>query len=303
MITLREPVITVDFQNNFIIAHKTNRKGLIDSELKEKFIPTIDSFWHTDKDKLDFFSVDENGIYFCQRRKLQHDFSTNTSYWKVYSFSGGSTEQALQLLNHMLAFLGVVREVKEIKIDKKIKEIDQNIIFFEERYLKKKREKNEMLALSDWRVLPDVVDSYPGEKDMWIKWREYIRSFLLKSPSDFSSEPNPGLAFFKWTHEIKYPMDPKNYRKLYPDGMLEDGVTPAPEFMDKNDPLQWVSTDSESSTDFIQSRDLSIYNLSTKFNPEIKKIKKNVLDLMKMMEVDTLVDFDWEKYYTEESEL
>ena len=85
--------------------------------------------------------------------------------------------------------------------------------------------------------------------------------------------------------------------------MLEDGVTPAPEFMDENDPLQWVATDSESSTDFVQSRDLSIYNLSTKFNPESKKVKRNVLDLMKMMEVDTLVDFDWEKYYTEEYEI
>lgn len=303
MFTVNEPTISVDFINNFIVVHKVSRKGLINPELKERFIPTIDSFWNTDKDRLDYFCVSDSGQYFCQRKKLKYDFQNETSYWVTYTFTGASAEQALKLRDHMFDFFSVILEVKDIKIDQKIEEIDQNIIFFEQRYLKKKREKNEMLALSDWRILPDVVDSYPGEKDMWIRWREYLRNFVLKMPSDFESEPNPNLAFFKWTHDIKYPVDPKNYRKLYPDGMMEDGVTPAPEFMDPNDASQWVSTDAESSSDFLQSRDNAIFNLSNKNMSASKKIQKSILDLMKLMEVDSLVDVNWDSYIIDEDDI
>ena len=36
-------------------------------------------------------------------------------------------------------------------------------------------EKQNILNATDWRVLPDVADNYPGEKDAWIKWRAKVR--------------------------------------------------------------------------------------------------------------------------------
>jgi hypothetical protein len=300
---LKEPIVTIDLLNDFIVVHNPIRKGMISDELKERFVPTIDSFWNSDKDKLDYFCLYNDGEYFCQRKKLKYDFKNEVNYWVTYSFTGASKEQAQQFKDHLFDFFEVIKEVKEIQIEEKIQEIDSEAIFFEERYLKKKREKMELLQLSDWRVLPDVEDTYPDEKDMWVKWRAYIRNSLLKRPSDFADQPNPNLAFFKWTHDIKYPVDPSNYMKLYPNKMLEDGVTPAPEYMDENDASQWVSNDGQASSDFMKSRELVIYNLNNQYKPSYRKVRQSVLDLMKLLGVDDMANVNWDEYFIDESQI
>lgn len=287
----------VDFLNDIIVIlphDKTN----ITPELKQRFISSLDSFWHSDKDQLDFIQFFNTGEYFCQRKKLKHDFTENVSYWSTYSFTGATKEQALQFKKLLEDFFAVSREIKYSEASQAIEKLDKEFIFFEQRYEKKVKEKNDMLAASDWRVLPDVIDSFPGEKDMWIAWRNALRTQVIKMPSDFENN----LEFFKYSFNIKYPIDPKMYFKKYPDGKLEDG-SPAPEFLDSNDPNQWVGYDAEASVDFVNKRLLNIIKYAGNYKPTYTKIRSSVLDLMKKLEVDQISPIDWDNYYVDENEI
>ena len=64
----------------------------------------------------------------------------------------------------------ILNEIK--KIDPILQKIDQEFIFFDQRYLKKLREKQMMLAASDWRVLPDAPEA---NKAAWVAYRQQLR--------------------------------------------------------------------------------------------------------------------------------
>jgi len=293
---IKQTKLAVDFLNKCILTNQVLDKTSVTPELIDRFLAdAVDPFWHSEKDKLDFFAYYTTDEWFCQRRKLKTDFSRGTSYWVTYSFTGATDKQAKEFFDLCVDFFSLTQEVKNLAVNAKISEIDKENLFFEQRYLKKESEKNLLLQLSDWRVLPDVEDSYPGEKDRWIKWRSYLRNETLKKPSDFESN----LEFFKYSYDIKYPIDPSVYRDLYPGGFLEDGATIAPEYMDPQDSRQWVSYDAEASTDFIKQRVKGIYNLNGQYKQSYRKVKSSVLELMKLLKVDDLTEVDWDKYYTE----
>jgi len=312
METTKVSVLEVDFVNDIIsfnsdiladleiLGGRKSKKLEMDELLKQRFLEeVVDPIWHSDKDKLDFFQYFSNGTYSCFRQKLKYDFKTDSSYWHKYKFEYAAQEQADELYNKALDFYQALIQVRQEVIEKKIEGIDKEVIYWEQRYQKARRQKNDLLTQSDWRVLPDVEDSYPGEKDMWFAWRSKIRNSTLKKPSEFENN----LEFFRYTYDIKYPVDPKIYRQLYPDGMMDDGVTPAPAFMDENDPNQWVKHDIAASSDFQRSREQSMYNFSGQYKTSLKKVKQSVLDIMKLLKVDDVVPIDWSIYYVDDSEL
>jgi hypothetical protein len=294
---IKEAILTVDFLNKIIFIKNGLEKSNINPELLEKFFSNaINPFWHTEKDQIDFFSYMNTGEYFCQRKKLKYDFATQASYWATYNFKGASPQQAKEFYELCSEFFAVIKEVRSVEIQGAIGEIAGEYVFYEQRYVKKLAEKNAMLSTSDWRMLPDVPESFPGEKDMWSKWRAYLRADSVKKPDDFEN----ALEFFKYTFDIKYPVDPNGYRKLYPGGMLEDGSTPAPEYMDPEDSTQWVKYDSEASSDFVRTRVSNLYQLGGQYKQSHQKVRSSMLKLMKLLEVDTLVDVNWDNYYTED---
>lgn len=311
----RIALIQVDFTNNTIIEGASSASGFkllgeqngkrhkMDEELKNKFLSTkVSEFWNTDKDLLEFFQYFNDGTYFCQRKRVKYDFQSESTYLQVYSFTGASSDQARELYESLDTFFKVVVEVKNAKINAVVAGIDQEAAFFEQRQYKLKRQKREMLTLSDWRVLPDIEDSYEGEKAQWIQWRAWIREHSTPSPAD-SEFQNSGLEYFKYTYNLKFPIDPVKYRKMYPDGKLEDGVTDAPAFMDANDTNQWVKHDSQASTDFFKNREVNMFNLAQRGIAPTRKVTKQVLDLMKELNINEDVEIDWANYFTDENEL
>lgn len=295
----------IDFnENDNAYSVKKKKKTELDPELTAKFLAeSVDDFWHTENDKLEFFQIFDDDTYFCQRSKIQYDFKTESSYYKTYSFTGGTIDQAKELYDKCLTFFQVSTELKLVKVEQKIGEIDKEFTFYEQRYHKVKRQKLEMLGTSDWRVLEDIEDSYPGEKDRWKKWRSWLRTQSTVAPSD-ERFGGSGLAYFKYTYELKFPLDPKNYLKLYPNEMLEDGVTPAPAYMDENDPLQWVRHDVEASSDFVKSREQNMFMMANRTVLTSKKISNRMKEMMLLLGVnETMLPEDWEKYYVYDSEL
>jgi cell fate (sporulation/competence/biofilm development) regulator YlbF (YheA/YmcA/DUF963 family) len=90
---------------------------------------------------------------------------------------------------------------------------------------------------------------------------------------------------------------------MYPGGKLEDGVTDAPAFMDANDTNQWVKHDSQASTDFFTNREVNMFNLAQRGIAPTKKVTKEILDLMKELNIDEDVEVNWSSYFVDENEL
>lgn len=312
---LRQIVLEVDIINKYITPNvellptstgylpRSLKKTVLDSELLEKFLTEqVDDFWHSENDKLDFFQYFSDGSYFCQRQKRQYDFKTESSYYKTYSFTGATSEQARELCDLFTTFFQIGVEIKNLEVEKVIGEVDKEVVFYEQRWYKIKRQKTEMLNLSDWRVLPDIEEEYEGERDRWIAWRRWIRKESMVRPDDERFNGS-GLAYFKYTYELKWPVDPNYYLRLYPNGKLEDGVTDAPAFMDVNDPNQWVKHDAEASSDFMKNREDSMYLLATKHKLENRKISAKMKEMMILLGVQDRIPDDWDRFYVNDSEL
>jgi len=149
-----------------------------------------------------------------------------------------------------------------------------------------------MLATSDWRVLPDVVDTYPGEKDMWMKWRNTLRQEVIQRPENFE---NP-LEFLKYLYDLKYPVDPKLYFKMYPEGKDEEGN----EVEYLSTPEQWVKYDVEASTDFISANAVRALNYTKGYIEARIRVKKNILNILKEFDVsDIYPEYDIDKFEEE----
>lgn len=319
MFDSRQIQIEVDFLNDYIIdagyvfdynpasRNTKPKKRELNPILKQRFLEQVDPFWHSDKDQLVLFQYFSDGHYFCQRRKLKHDFNTESTYWNDYSFKGASKDQAIAFADSCISLREIVVELKALEVESKIKDLDKEVLFYEQRYYKIRRMRESLLYNTDFRVLPDVEETYEGEKDMWIAWRKHVREKSLPEPSDpmFHDENGvpSGLKYFRYTYEMRFPVDPKIYRKMYPDGLLEDGVTPAPAFMDPEDPNQWVRQEVEASTDFYRANEQNMYNLSGRGVPEKRKVKQTVLSLMKDLSVNDIIPLDWDRYFTDESQL
>ena len=227
---IRKPLLQLDLINNTILQAPTcyyfvgfqhiNSLQRLEFEdaLKNKFFEMIGDFWHTSEDTLDFFSYYNDGTYMAQRSRQKYDFESESLYWSEYQFKSSSQDQATQVYNTALALFAVAAKRKTDLALQKTEALDKEINFFESKWIKRSREKQMMLNASDWRVLPDIEDSYEGEKAQWIAWRAKIRSIAVPTPEQYDDK----LAFAQTLFNQVYPIDPKNYRKLYPNGMLEE---------------------------------------------------------------------------------
>lgn len=289
MTLIKKPLLEIDFINDIYVVgdSDTPRASNFNKELKKRFLEKlVDPFWHNEKDKLDYLVFYNTGEYFCQRTKLKYDFTQNTSFWSAYTFYEATQEQADKLKQQIEILLSIASEIKVNRVFESIQEIDKEVLFFDRRYSKKLLEKNNMLNASDWRVLPDIIDSYPGEKDMWIKWRNVLRKEIIRKPDEFETP----LEFLKYIYAVEYPIDPTYYRKKYPEGEVE--------YLSTED--QWVDNDIESSSDFVDSKLLSVMNLNAQYKESYRRVKKNVMEVMKLLEVDNMSNIKFDEYVEED---
>jgi hypothetical protein len=289
----RTAIVEADFLNRILIQtggatfeagqNIAAKRVNIPEEISNRFLgEQVDPYWHSETDRLEYFISYNDGSYFCQRKRVRYDFKTQSNYWSTYTFSGASAEQVEALTNKLTDFVAALSEYKAAKYDTILQSIDQEFIFYDQRWLKKFREKQMMLSASDWRVLPDIEDSYPGEKDMWIKWRATMRSETVKKPEEFETN----LEFLKYLYEHKWPVDPKRYQQMYPNADVE--------YLSTDD--QWVSYDTEASTDFVDSRLVNVLATSGVYREKIVDINRKVYNLIKDLRLEDFAEINYDQY-------
>lgn len=289
----RTAIVEADFLNRILIqtggiVYEAGQKLPVNrvnipEEILERFLgEQVDQFWHNDKDRLEYFISYNDGTYYCQRKRVRYDFETKSNYWSTYNFTGATKDQVDSLTTKITDFVSALREYNQAQYQAVLEKVDQEFIFYDQRWLKKFREKQMMLSASDWRVLPDVVDSYPGEKDMWIKWRSTMRTETVKKPQEFESN----LEFLKYLYNHKWPIDPKRYQEMYPNSEVE--------YLSTED--QWVGHDSEASTDFVDSRLINILNTSGVYREKIVDIRRSVYNLIKDLKMEDFTEINYDQY-------
>ena len=310
----RKPIVEIDFINKYIIRpqdsnmevqnvdNRAFRREMISEGILTKFLGTLDELWHSDSDQIEYFQYYSDGYYFCQRKRKKYNFQTETYYWNTYSFTAATSAQAEELAKHIGNLFTVTEQVKTFKVEASIKEIDHEAVFFDQKYLKLKRQRQTLLEATDWRILSDVPEKYEGEKARWIQWRAWIRDNSTPKPSD-EQFAGSGLDYFKYTYEMKFPVDPAVYDKMYPNGKLDDGVTDAPAFLDASDTNQWVKHDTEASSDFYAAGEANIYAFAGQEFKVRKKMSQKVIDLMKLLQVEDEVPVDWTRLVATDDEL
>lgn len=303
-------VLEVDFLNNIIISTEFTVKAFdqdnnplqsspffaIDKEMMQRFLDSIEGFWHNENDQLQSLHFYADGHLLCQRRKLKYDFANQRQTYSTYNYVGFTAEQVSTLKQQIINFVEAEKLVRILKVETSIKKVDEEILFFEKTFLKRMQERNNILAVTDWRILPDVQESYEGERDMWIKFRQAIRNSVYKDPESY---PTP-LDFFRDVKTMKWPVDPKVYRNLYPDGV--DSVGNPVEYLDPEDPDQWVERDVESSRDLVESRLSHISSMRQGYIESKRVVSAAVKEMMKNLRLEDFVEagIDYTKIYTKE---
>lgn len=302
----RSATLEVDFQNK-IINNTAARVLLPDGR---EYVPTVSlsgemmdrfkeealgDFWHTENDQMQaLFFYSDNYLY-CQRKKKKFDFVGQQEVYSTYTFTGYTEEQVIELEKKVRTFIEAQNTARLYDVETRLGKIDEEFLFFESTWLKRMQEKNSILAVTDWRMSADVAEKYEGERDQWVKYRQAIRDLKFGEPKDYDTP----LAFFRAIKTFKFPIDPKFYRQMYPDGLDNDGNA-APAYLESDD--QFVARDTDSSSDLVESKLVNISTMRQNYLKSKKIVTTEVKEMMKLLRLEDFVEagIDYTQIYTEE---
>ena len=178
---IRRSVLEIDLLNSLVIdathilqlpnGTKVNQPIKILPDVMERFkTEVVGDTFHMEGDELQHVIFYSDDTALIQRKKLKYDFATNSSTAVQYVFNGATTEQIQALKERVVNLIAASNVVREKQISEKIVKISEEQLFYDAKMNKRLEERKAMLKGSDWRVLPDIEDSYEGEKEMWKKW-------------------------------------------------------------------------------------------------------------------------------------
>lgn len=306
---IKKVILEIDVLNSLIIdsthvlnlpdGNKISQPVKILPDIMERFKNEVvgDTF-HTDTvDELEHVLFYSDDTALIQRRKFKYDFATDQSTSIQYIFNGATTDQIKELRGRVVDLISASHVVRERQIRDKITKISEEQMFYDATMNKRQVERTAMLKGSDWRVLPDIEDSYEGEKDRWIAWRKALRSM-----DAFNKKYDDPLDLFKAIKGIKWPIDPGVYKMAYP-----DDVDPAGNAIEYNldlvdDARLWTERDIDASKDYVNDRLTTVIEWRDRSTNAKRAVAQGVQDLMKLMRVEDFVEhgIDYSTFYDEE---
>lgn len=163
--------------------------------------------WHIENDKLILFEYYVDRSYNIERQKTVFDYRTREQTSKYYSFIEVTQEEVDSVYNTFVEFFEEVR-IKDLQrakdqVRNQLREartvFKQNIVVM----------RNDLLLKSDWTQLPDVIFKREGEKELWYKYRQYLRD--MSDLEDWSDN----------VMRVEFPITPRDYYQIDPSQTVE----------------------------------------------------------------------------------
>lgn len=285
----RESKIEFNYKEKAVTIGLINDGGktvfIEDEAWNSKVYPALSGFWHDEgRDELEYLILYNDDTFFCQKKRLKYDFSSKSSYWTTYEFKECAIEQVKQICDLLETVAVIQKEVETNKILEEVRQLNSLDYYYDAKWYKKKDEINKMLLFSDWRILPDSPQKFEGEKELWVIWRQRLRTLLPDNPRE-TFQTN--FEMFKFITTLKYPIDPRVYFDKYPNREVE--------YLSTED--QFAKYDFEVSKDFVSTTMLNLVNFMEIYNEKIIPIERKILDLAKQLKLEEVYsNLDYTKF-------
>jgi hypothetical protein len=219
----RSTILEYDSKNRMVLVRVFSKENevkynsiYLSEQLNNNILTNIPSELSDDKDRIILFGIYDDGSYVMFKEKMKYDFATKQTKWVRYEVFDVSTESSKEIFNVIKSAVFVQQTIESEARNSAILEIVNK-----EEYLTKLYDTNilirdKLLRESDYRVLPDYPELFPGEKEMWLKWRDELR-VSVKVYEDFEDS----LDYIIYHNEFKWPMDPLVYYSKYPNKEIE----------------------------------------------------------------------------------
>jgi hypothetical protein len=159
--------------------------------------------WHNEGDKLQIFAMFNDGEYFCQRLLSKFDFATKTVTNRKYEFNELTYAEATEVFEIAKAVCWIRTEQQAMSLESDLVNIAETDNFAEGQEAKRKAERNNLLKITDFRMLPD----YDGEhKEQWTTYRATLRT-IPKAQDQFEDR----AEWLAYLAEMPFPVDPNKW--------------------------------------------------------------------------------------------
>jgi len=241
--------------------------------------------WHNEGDKLQIFAIFNDGEYFCQRLLSKFDFATKTVTNRKYEFNELTYTEATEVFQIAKAVCWIRTEEQAMSLESDLVNIAEVDNFAEYQFSQRKGERNNLLIVSDYRMLPD----YAGEhKEQWTAYRAALRS-IPKTEDQFEDR----AEWLAYLSEMPFPIDPNQWAV---DDELKD--------------LEYLSTDAfwsvittihSSSADKLMAEKLTEMKArKSQIDKFGKTVARELSETIKKYRLDEkMLDFDFASYTVE----
>lgn len=287
----KSTILEYDSKSRMVLVRVFNKENevkynslYLSEQLNQNILTNLPSELSDDKDRIIVFGIYDDGSYTMFKEKMKYDFATQQAKWVKYEETNVTIEEAKEIFNVLKSavFVQQVTDVEER--NEAILAILTKQEYIDDLYNKTIMKRDDLLRTSDYRVLPDYPEVFPGEKDLWVMWRDQLRN-CVKSADEFTDE----LDYLIYAQEFKWPIDPLVYYSKYPTGEVEYLSTD-----DQYDKMpEKVSTGVQ---DIIRKNSIAIINQQKLRNEQGIPVEKQVYDIIKKYNLSQdLLDFDLSK--------
>ena len=287
----KSTILEYDSKSRMVLARVFNKEDevkynsiYLSEKLNNNILTNIPSELSDDKDRIVVFGIYDDGSYTMFKEKMKYDFATKQAKWVKYEETNVTNEEAKQIFEVLKSAVFVQQTVETEARNNAILEILTKQEYIDDLYNKTIIKRDDLLRTSDYRVLPDYPEIFPGEKNLWIKWRDELRN-CVKSSEEFDNE----LDYLIYAQEFKWPIDPLVYYSKYSNNEVEYLSTE-----DQYDVMpERVSTGVQ---DIIRKNSIAVINQQKLRNEQGIPVNKQIYDIIQKYNLSQdLLDFDLSK--------
>lgn len=220
---IKKPILEYDSVNKLVFVRFKNDDGsfkynsiYLGKELNDKLLTAIPDDWSNDKDLILTFAIYDDGDFSLFKQKYKYNFNTQKAEKQRYECTDFTLEEAKELFEILKSLLFIKQTSLENEKISAITEILTNKEYLDFRYQEQINERDNLLRSSDYRILPDYPELFDGEKELWIKWREKLRTIVVPK-----EEFEDILDWIIHIESFKWPADPIVYHNNYPNHDVE----------------------------------------------------------------------------------